>query len=213
MGRTSLFCGLLLACSVAYAQQPGFYLGASVGQTTVDLDANEIAADLSALGVTNLSSSQDDSATAWKVYGGYQFNPYIGLEGGYADFGSYKLKFAGTLLGNSVTAKADADAQAIFVDLVGHLPLMDNALSLFAKGGFAYARLKTSASASAGGMFASDNERDSNFVWKLGAGFRYSFNKQFGFRAEYEKYYNVGDKDTTGQSDVNMWSVGATYSF
>jgi OOP family OmpA-OmpF porin len=213
MKRTSFFCGLLLASGLALAQQPGFYIGASLGQAKVDLDVSSLASDLDTLGVTNISSSKDEKDTAWKVYGGYQFNPYIGLEGGYADFGKFKASFNGTYLGNGVKASGDGDAYAIFADVVGHLPLMDNTLSLFGKAGFAYARTKLNASANVGGISVSEGESDHNYVPKLGVGFRYNITKQFGVRAEYEKYFNVGNSNTTGESDVDMWSIGATFHF
>jgi len=214
MRKTSLFCALLLTCGVATAQQSGIYLGASVGRAKVDLDKNDLVTDLSSLGVTNISSSQDDTTTAWKIFAGYQFNPYLSLEGGYVDFGKYKVKVNGSSVDGGVTYKGDVDAQAVFADLVGHLPLMENALSIFGKVGGAYTRLKVSQSLSVGGDFLSDDERDNEFVWKLGAGFRYNFTKQFGVRAEYERYFNVGGNDTTGgQSDVGMWSIGATFLF
>lgn len=213
MRKIVLFSGLLLATGVALAQQPGFYMGASLGQAKVDLDVNSLVSDLKALGITNISSSKNETDTAWKIYGGYQFNPYLGVEGGYADFGKYTARFRGTYFGNGITASGDVKAYALFADVVGHLPLIDNTLSIFGKAGLAYAHTKLDASARMGANSASDHTSNNDYVAKLGAGLRYSFTKQFAVRAEYERYFNVGKSSTTGESDVDVWSIGATLHF
>lgn len=211
--KATLFVGLLLASGTSLAQQPGFYMGASLGQAKVDLDVNSLVSDLRALGVTNISSRKDEKDTAWKVFGGYQFSPYLALEGGYADFGKYTARLKGTYLGNGVTAIGEAQAYAFFADVVGHFPLRDNTLSIFGKAGVAYAHTKLNATARAGANSASDATSDNDTVAKLGAGLRYSFTKQFAVRAEYERYFNVGKSSTTGESDVDIWSIGATFHF
>jgi len=213
MRKISLLLGLLMASGLALAQQQGFYAGVSLGQAKVDSDASNLTSDLGTIGVTNISSSQDDTDTAWKIFGGYQFNPYLGVEGGYADFGKYNATVNGIYRGTTINASGDVDSYAIFADVVGHLPMMDNALSIFGKAGVAYTRTKLNASASGGGISASASASDSEFVPKLGLGVRYNFTKQFGIRAEYERYFNIGDKDKTGESDVDMWSIGATVNF
>ena len=213
MKKTSLFCGLLLASGLALAQQPGFYVGASIGQASVDSDSSNLASQLTSAGASNVSVSQDDSDTAWKIYGGYQFNPYLGIEGGYADLGKYTASATGRIGTNGFTASGDVDAYAIFADLVGHLPLMDNSLSIFGKVGMAYTKTKLNASASAAGFSASASDSDSEVVPKLGIGARYNFTKQFAIRAEYEWYFNVGDESKTGESDISVWSIGATFGF
>src|SRR5688572_5974462 len=56
-----------------------WYVGLAFGQT----DAREICNLFSA------NVSCDDTATAWKVFGGYRFNSNFALEGGYGDVGKF----------------------------------------------------------------------------------------------------------------------------
>lgn len=213
MKKTSLMLGLLMASNLAVAQQSGFYAGASLGQAKVDSDANSLSSDLMAIGVSNVSTSQDNNDTGWKVFGGYQFNPHFGVEWGYADLGKYMATATGQLRGVAISARGNVDAYAVFADVVGHIPLINNALSIFGKAGVAYTKTKLNASASGGGVSASSGDSDGEVVPKLGLGVRYSLTRQFAVRAEYERYFNVGDKNKTGESDVDMWSIGVMVDF
>lgn len=89
------------------AENPGFYVGAGVGQSFVD------------------ESNYDDEDTAFSVFGGYQFNRYFGLEAGYADFGELEPKGAGRAL----------EANSAYLTAVGTVPFTDK-FSGYAKAGF-----------------------------------------------------------------------------
>lgn len=65
---------ILWACTAAAHAAPGAYLGASVGQSGI---ADERA----------LMMDFDESATAFKVFGGFH-GKFLGLEAGYLDFGA-----------------------------------------------------------------------------------------------------------------------------
>jgi OOP family OmpA-OmpF porin len=59
----------------AFAQagsEAGWYVGASLGQSQVDVDCS---------GTTTC----DDKDSAWKIFGGYQFNRNFSVELGYTD--------------------------------------------------------------------------------------------------------------------------------
>jgi len=47
----------------------------------------------------------------------------------------------------------------------------------------------------------------------LGVGLKFDFNKTFGVRAEFERFSNVGDGSSTGQSPIYVWSAGAQVRF
>ncbi len=75
-----------LVVGAAYAAEPGFYLGASGGQTTVDGDAGSFGFDDNVPGF-NQNYKIDGDDWGWKAYLGYQFLPWLGVEAGYVDFG------------------------------------------------------------------------------------------------------------------------------
>jgi OOP family OmpA-OmpF porin len=168
--------------------EAGWYVGGSVGQSKIDCSTG---------GVPGLSC--DDSDTAFRVFGGYQFNKYLGAELGYADLGKATLSGAG--LNASVKAKA--------WDLVGvgRLPLADK-FSLFGKLGMYRADTDLSSN-TALIPAASDNNTDLTY----GIGAQYDFNKNLGVRAEWQQYKKVGSDNTGGDSDVDVMSVGVVYRF
>jgi len=215
MKKIAIVLALLGASGIASAQQTGFYLGAGVGQTNISTGdlANDIASEFRAAGITNVSSDENDRDTGWKIFAGYQFNPYLAVEGGYVDFGKYDVNATGMAGTAAVNVNGEVDSQAMFFDVVGHLPANES-FSVFGKVGLAFTRTDASASGNVGNFFsvsASDSENE--VVPKLGIGFRYNITKQIGIRAEYEYYFNVGKSDTTGESDIEMWGAGMTFHF
>ena len=48
---------------------------------------------------------------------------------------------------------------------------------------------------------------------KLGLGLQYDFTKNVGARLEWEHFRNVGDRNTTGEGDVNLYSLGIVVKF
>src|SRR5687768_10080042 len=69
----------------------GFYAGTGAGQSYVD------------------EANYDDEDTAFSVFGGYQFNRYFGLEGGYVDFGKLESEGVGR----------DLEANSVYLTAVG----------------------------------------------------------------------------------------------
>lgn len=215
MKKIAIVLALLGASGVAYAQQPGFYLGASVGQTNISTDdlVSDTVNELRAAGVPNVSSDDSNRDVGWKIFAGYQFNPYLGIEGGYVDFGKYDPQITASDGITNFKIKGEIDSQAMFFDVVGHLPVNES-FSAFGKVGLAFTRTDASISASLTNFFSASAKTDENeVVPKVGVGVRYNITKQIGVRAEYEYYYNVGEEDTTGETSIRMGSVGMTYHF
>ncbi|MEO6016347.1 MAG: flagellar motor protein MotB, partial [Polaromonas sp.] len=63
----------------------GWYAGASAGRSSATVDNARITRELAGKGFATTSIADRDRSTAYKVYGGYQFNPNFALEGGYVD--------------------------------------------------------------------------------------------------------------------------------
>jgi len=82
----------------------GWYAGGTVGQSSIDYDASDLSSDLAALGWTIDSPTVDESGTAWKVYGGFMFNDWFGLEAGYADLGEVRTRFGATIAPTEIDA-------------------------------------------------------------------------------------------------------------
>lgn len=211
--KAALLAALALSSGIALAEG-NWYVGGSAGRASVD--DQHVDRDIATLlrddyGATSVHSSSDDTDTSYKLFAGYRFNKNFAVEGGYADFGRFKAS-GGGIIGTPIEVKGKIDSYAVFVDAVGLLPLNDR-FSLFGKAGAAYTHTKLKVTGSWGGFTDSISESDNEVVPKLGIGAEYNFTKSVALRAEYEHYFNVGDKDKTGESDVGVWSIGVKIAF
>lgn len=178
-----------LAIGSAYAAEPGFYLGASGGQTFIDDEADD------------LDVKYDDDETGWKAYIGYQFLPWLGVEAGYVDFGEFTGEGFEVRGNNNVGGRFDADLELSAWEgfLVGTLPI--GPVDLFAKVGAAdiTAELDTQ-------NFGTDSENDTQLAY--GVGGAYNFGKgHWGLRVEAEGY------DDDEVDNFYFVSAGITYRF
>ena len=58
---------------------------------------------------------------------------------------------------------------------------------------------------------AKSNDTGTNF--KAGAGLSLVLSEDISLRLEAERYFDVGDDDTTGEADISFFSVGLNYGF
>jgi OOP family OmpA-OmpF porin len=191
------------------ADDPAWYVGAGVGRTDVKRAsswASQTDAALSTSGVTS-TTLVDSHDTAWKLFGGYQFNEFIAAEAGFYRLGD----FNGV---TSISAPAPAsvvggswDAKAVSISAVATYPIV-NRFGLLFKAGLAASRLEVNVSAPTG--FSRSETRVQPL---LGLGVKFDVTKNIGLRGEFERFVNVGDGSTTGQSSLNVWSASALYRF
>lgn len=192
----------------AFAEDKGFYFGGSLGHATSEtsIDESDVNAFFAARGVTT-TSEVDDGDLGWKVYGGYDFNKYIGIELAYVDLGEAEVSATSSApFVASASASADADGFAFAV--VARYPL-NQQIDLFGKlGGFIW-EAEADASITVAGVTAAVAgfaEDDGNSVM-FGLGAEYEFNDNIGIRAEWERFEQVAN------SDVDMFSIGLEYDF
>ena len=175
-----------LAASQASAQA---YLGGSIGQSDVD---DEITNGL----IT--SGSVDGKDTAFKIFGGYMFNRNFGVEGAYVDLG--EVSYSGSFGGAPVTG-GKVEINGFNVSAVGAFPVNEQ-FSVFGKIGLFI--WDADASDTTGGMpfSASADGTDVSF----GVGVNYSFTRNLGVRAEWERF-KTDDGDATLLSAGVVWKV------
>jgi OmpA-OmpF porin, OOP family len=172
----------LLAGASAYADQaPGFYAGAGIGQATVKVD----------------DSAFDDSDTAFKVFGGYNFNNNFAAEVTYFDGGAPGESFD---LGGGDTGRVEAAFTGLNLSVIGRIPVSES-FAVFAKVGYSSYDVKVKASAFGFSDSASDSENDLSY----GAGAAFTFG-QFDVRGEYEAINVDG-------GDFNILSLSGVYRF
>ena len=176
--------GALIA-SPAFAQDASYsYGGISVGQSRGKIDGTGLA--LHELGstpaITNLS--QDDKDNAYRLFLGYQFNRYFGLEAAFFNLGKFNTHADTTGPG---TLDAQTKIQGGGLDVVGALPLSDN-WSLLGRVGGQFAKTRNVFSATGAARAPDPSPSSRQFNYKAGAGLQYRFSPNFLMRAEADQY-------------------------
>jgi len=203
-----LTISLLAAATAASAQQNGFYGGISLGQAKINADASAFTNGLTGAGIGGIGSSIDNKDTGFKLRLGDQLTNNIALEGGYIDFGKAKYSGAYSLPGTG-SASGQREVYGLNFDVLGSLPL-NNGFSVFGKAGVLLSRVKTSAATADGS--ASFSNSATTLRPGLGGGVDYALSKNVDLRAEWERYFKVGN-DSTGKSDADLLSAGLNYRF
>jgi OOP family OmpA-OmpF porin len=150
------------------ASAEGFYVGAGLGSAE-----------------TKVNGGFKDQDLGFKLFGGYSFNQYVGVEVEYLDGGSAKDE----------GAKVELDGFGLSV--LGSIPVSD-AFSLFARLGYGTWDAKVSA------YGESDKDNDEELFYGLGAAF--NLTEQFQVRAEWEGI------DVSG-GDFNYFGVAGVFKF
>lgn len=209
--KRSLMALAVIATPVALAQDmdTGWYGGLNVGKSYSDFDNSRIVNDqLRGSSVNSVTGFEDDERDiGYKIFGGYQFNRYFALEGGYFDLGQFdftaQTQPAGTLAGQF-------KVRGLNLDLVGIAPLTDK-FSVFARAGANYAEVRDrfSGSGAVNVLDASPDKHDTNY--KYGAGLEYAFTRALSMRLEAERYRI--DDAVGNDADIDLTSLGLVYRF
>lgn len=177
------FLAPALLIGAAQAAEPGLYVGGSVGQTNVDTDAS----DFDYQGSPDFKIDDDD--IGWKAYLGYNFFPWLGVEGGYVDFGSVSQEANGV--------KADVDLSGWDTFLVGSVPI--GAVDIFAKVGGINLRTELDTNG-----FGDSSNNDIKLAYGVGVAYNIG---HWAMRLEAEGF------DNNDVDDFYFISAGVTYRF
>lgn len=207
VGTLGLVGYAVLSSQLVVAADSGWFVGANLGETRANIDEERISAQLLDAGFTS-SIRDDDRDLAGKIFGGYKFNKYFALEGGYFNLGKFGYTAtttpAGSLIGN-------IQVEGLNLDAVGILPITER-FSAFGRVGVNYADAKdqfSSTGAVPTPTNPSPDEREFNY--KAGLGLQFDLTKQVGLRAEWERY-RINDA-VGNDGDINMYSLGVVVMF
>lgn len=163
------------------AMAGGFYGAFDVGQTNVSNTCNG-----------GLTGACNDTSTALRLGGGYQFVPMWGTEVSYGTYGSASRS---GIAGDWQTSGWQASGTGTF-------PVW-KAISVIGKVGLARTDYKLTAS--------SRSSTTTNLA--IGVGAQYIFSKDISFRTQYEDLGTVGDANTTGTTRLTLFSAGVIFRF
>jgi OOP family OmpA-OmpF porin len=182
--------------------ESGLYLGGSVGYSQY----KDVC--------KNLFIPCDGNDTAWRLFGGYQFNRNWAAEFGYGDFG--EAHGSGTIpAGGNATFRTNS--YGFDLTGIGNLYLTQR-LSLFGRLGVYMGRTTRDIEYSA---FPASNAHDAktNSGFTFGAGLGYNLGR-VGVRAEWQRYDNIGTNDNSGiigggsgTDEVDVFSLAVLFRF
>lgn len=204
----SLLALALLGGSAALADTDTlWYMGASTGPTRARIDDARILQSLGSSGLSNATLVDQDRDHGAKVFGGYQFNRFVALEGSYFDLGTFGFAASTTPAG---TLGGEIRLRGIGLDAVLSAPLTDK-FSVFAKVGANYAEARDRFSASGAVTTPASAADKTELNPKIGIGMQYALTDALSLRAELERY-RINDA-VGSRGDVDHLSVGLVYSW
>ncbi len=177
-----------LCATSAIAQDHNYYYGGlSAGPTRGKFNEEGISnillqGNATPVSLTGLTLDQRDNA--YRVFLGYQFNRYFGLELGFFNLGKYHFQSTTTPAG---VLNGEMKVQGVSLDAVAALPLGDR-FSLLGRVGAQYAKTRNSFNGSGAVAISNPSPSDRQLNYKVGAGMQYAFNPNLLMRLEAEQY-------------------------
>lgn len=187
----------------------GAYAGFSFGQSkTNDWAVSNFIADLAAMpeGVTAVSLGDDNKSEGWKVFAGYNFNRYFALEGGFVDLGDARARYRVAAVAAPVAPAVQSSYTGILNTTIENdawvlaakasLPLTDS-IAVFAKLGAANwsSNLRTGRVTNNVKPLLTGEQGSDGVDAFYGVGVSYALFENLEFRAEWERFNNVGGYD------------------
>lgn len=223
-GAPALLLGSAVFLHAGLAQADdgqGFYFSGGVGQSTVDISKGGLDDELAflleddlGLEILDGSSSLDDSDTALGLTVGYKFSPYVAVEVAYLHLGEASYKASGTVsdgLGQfDINARITAKSKGPALSALGLWPIND-AFDLYARLGVYFADTDIKATVSDGVDSLSDGVSASSENLLYGVGANWNINERWSLRLDYQMFKDVGDDDKTGETDIDMISLGVFF--
>lgn len=190
----------------AMAIEPGMYFGAGGGKSNTEGDNIDFAERMRREGYPNVVTTLKFDDLAWKLFGGYQLNPYFAMEAAYVNLG----KATGT-------ARDAVANQSAFADAVARVqPRLAKGVALSAVGSmpvnpkfFAYAKLgiyrwNAEVGASTGGLNTLRTSNGNGAVASIGG--EAELTPGWAARGEVERYIIKPDP-------ANVFSFSLVYRY
>jgi OOP family OmpA-OmpF porin len=219
--RVTMGLALAAAATSIRADDRGWYFGFTGGHAQAALSRGAMddvvlrGFALAGTPVVSGRSDLDDGDISLSLAGGYRFFQYFALEGGYVDFGTAKYRASGMVNagGSLIPAgySADFEAKGFTAAAVGAVPLHDG-FELHAKLGSLFADTEISERLSGGGITVSDSFSSNSQDIFYGLGLGLHLGEHWNFSLDWQQFANVGDEDETGETDIDRYSLGVSFS-
>jgi OOP family OmpA-OmpF porin len=195
---------MMLLAGPALADWRGGYIGIDVGQSSLDRDAS-----------FSYAVQADRTSQMFTVRGGFRFNRYFAIEGGYTDLGD----FTATLVPPCAYCPVESARTSIrggFVNAIGFWPVARH-FELQGSIGVYYRTLDTVSRAP---EYGTSSTGDLYAIYQLGLGIAVPFDEHFEMNLACTRYMNLNLAYGPGYESFDdpspRWgalSLGATYRF
>lgn len=219
---------LMATNAASAAEKQGFYFGLFAGTASVDTQGSRedrdetvalpIAASLIAagFGVSSIESSLDDSDLGWGLEIGYRFNRYVAAEVGYVDLGEALYEAILTVDDGIETFPVEVSSRFVSsgptAAVLGMLPLSER-FDVHAKAGLYFAdtrfRGRVRDVEFADNLLHSEVGAGEQEIF-FGIGGAWNINDSYSLRFEYQRFFDVGDDDTT-ETDVDLIALSVLF--
>ncbi|RUO37019.1 hypothetical protein CWE13_09275 [Aliidiomarina shirensis] len=196
-----------MAIPAAAEEQTGWYLGAGGGNARATIARDKIVADLMNSGYETTEFRSDNKDFGFKLFGGYQFNRYIALEGGYFDLGKFNYTADTNPVG---TAAGELGFNGWNLDVVGLMPITERS-SLFARVGAHNSKSSVNFVGTGAVNILTPSFRKNSTDYKFGVGYEYNVTDTISLRLEAERYRM--DDAVGNHGDIDFYSVSVLYRF
>jgi opacity protein-like surface antigen len=197
----------LLIAGLANAATPGIYIGAGIGGTMLDIP------DVTDLSDAYVSISEERKGFGGRLFAGYNFNKYIGLETAYAIYANATIKASAQDLGVSISDTYSLSALSLVGK--GYLPFGESGFNVYVLGGMAEVMGKERFKASGLGASISDSQTTYKLRPTYGAGVSYDFTDHVTTNLEVSRIQGKGDMKTNTSAipNADMVSLNLSYNF
>ncbi len=190
--RTLLFAASILCVSQTVRADAGAYLGVGAG-------VGQLTACNNATGTCNNFTVDSQNTVNPHLIGGFDINPYLGVEAGWSRLGSYKVRDA-----QGVTTVGSVAVSALTLGLKGGYKF-HTGWSVFGK--FGLAEIWTQYTPGPGWALAINNsQKSTGYLFAIGGG--YDFDERFGLQLTSEA---VGYNDAGYHSSIGMAVVTTVF--
>ena len=189
--------------SIANAATPGAYLGLGLGGSRIE-SANE---DL--ISGTNLRNTRTLGGLGGRVFAGYNFNRYFGVEAGFAKYADSKYTTTSTVDSSYATLKDTMNA----FDLVGkaYLPIADSGFNVYALGGAARVNATQKTTIGGDSMTFTQTETAHKIRPVYGLGASYDVTEHVTTNLEFSHINGTGKYSAT--PSANLLTLNLAYTF
>lgn len=202
----------------AQATEPGWYVVGSGGESSASgASQNQIDDNLVALfesvglDVEDITSALDDSDTGFSLAGGYQLNDHFALEFAYVDLGSVTYRATATVTDGDVVLTPDVElessADGPVISALGILPIGER-FSLFGRVGLSLLNAEGTARVTLEGDTQQDTQTSQKTDPMVGIGAELSLSRHFAVRLAWDRYFDIGTADVTGDVDADVYTLG-----